>query len=137
MPVMLFSQVVYFDYLQDTGKSLKTSLSENWGIIVAILIANWVCVLLGFCMESAHLEKKTRGVLLSLSWLLFLSYFLLLLTVARKTYEGAVIWYFTFIVWSLYGVAFLLPWEKKNVAYNILDVFSKNVFGFILTISAL
>jgi len=33
------------------------------------------------------------------------------------------------ILWSLYGVAYQLEEEDKNIAYNVLDVFSKALFG--------
>ena len=35
---------------------------------------------------------------------------------------------FTFI-WLLYAVAFLLDFNTKNIAYNLLDLISKNCFG--------
>jgi bacteriorhodopsin len=37
-----------------------------------------------------------------------------------------------FIVWSLYGVAAILPFFIKNISYNILDIFAKNFFGLFL-----
>ena len=32
-------------------------------------------------------------------------------------------------IWSLYGVAAMLPSNYKNFSYNILDIFSKNFYG--------
>ena len=40
--------------------------------------------------------------------------------------------YFVFF-WSIYGIVALLPYEIKNMCYNILDLFSKNFFGLFLT----
>jgi hypothetical protein len=40
-------------------------------------------------------------------------------------------WYFCGI-WSLYGVASVLPYDIKNIMYNILDLFAKNFFGIFL-----
>jgi hypothetical protein len=40
-------------------------------------------------------------------------------------------WYFAG-VWSLYGVAAIMPYYWKNIGYNILDIFSKNFFGLYL-----
>jgi hypothetical protein len=39
-----------------------------------------------------------------------------------------------FIVWALYGVAAVFPYKEKNVAYNVLDIVSKNFYGVFLTI---
>jgi len=35
--------------------------------------------------------------------------------------------------WSLYGIVGLLPYYIKNTIYNILDLFSKNFFGLLLS----
>jgi bacteriorhodopsin len=40
--------------------------------------------------------------------------------------------YFLFF-WSLYGIVGLLPYYIKNTIYNILDLFSKNFFGLLLS----
>ena len=41
--------------------------------------------------------------------------------------------YWLFLIsWSLYGVAAFLPYVPKNIMYNILDLFSKNLLGVIL-----
>jgi bacteriorhodopsin len=41
-------------------------------------------------------------------------------------------WYF-FIVWSMYGISAMFPYTEKNISYNILDIFSKNFFGLFLS----
>ena len=35
-------------------------------------------------------------------------------------------------IWLLYAVAFLLDFNTKNIAYNLLDLISKNCFGIFL-----
>jgi bacteriorhodopsin len=40
--------------------------------------------------------------------------------------------YFLFF-WSLYGIIGFLPYYIKNTIYNILDLFSKNFFGLLLS----
>ena len=38
-------------------------------------------------------------------------------------------------IWLLYAVAYLFKYKEKNIAYNLLDLVSKNLFGlFILYI---
>jgi hypothetical protein len=36
------------------------------------------------------------------------------------------------IIWTGYGVAYLLDEEAKNIAYNMLDITSKAIFGVVL-----
>ena len=35
-------------------------------------------------------------------------------------------------VWLLYGFAYLMSYKTKNIAYNLLDLVSKNIFGLYL-----
>ena len=42
-----------------------------------------------------------------------------------------IFWYFL-VFWSLYGVAAFLQHKTKNVMYNILDIFAKNILGIII-----
>jgi hypothetical protein len=36
------------------------------------------------------------------------------------------------VIWTGYGIAYMLKEEEKNIAYNILDIMSKAVFGVVL-----
>jgi hypothetical protein len=38
------------------------------------------------------------------------------------------------VIWSVYGIVALLPLTEKNVGYNILDLFSKNLVGVMLSV---
>jgi hypothetical protein len=42
------------------------------------------------------------------------------------------LFYFIFIVWEIYGIVYLLPYNYRNASYNILDIFSKNFYGLFL-----
>ena len=50
---------------------------------------------------------------------------------AQLGHYKIIFWYFVGF-WSLYGVAAFLPHTAKNVMYNILDIFAKNILGVIL-----
>jgi hypothetical protein len=50
----------------------------------------------------------------------------------NTTKDKKILYFFFLISWSLYGVAAFLPYSPKNVMYNILDLFSKNLLGIIL-----
>jgi hypothetical protein len=43
-------------------------------------------------------------------------------------------WFF-FVVWSLYGISAFMPYILKNTMYNILDLFAKNATGLFLAYS--
>ena len=42
------------------------------------------------------------------------------------------LFYFVFIIWSLYGLAAFFPDIQKNSCYNILDLISKNFYGLLI-----
>jgi hypothetical protein len=42
-----------------------------------------------------------------------------------------VFWIFA-TIWSGYGIAYMFDEEAKNIAYNILDVTAKALFGVVL-----
>ena len=39
---------------------------------------------------------------------------------------------FLISIWSLYGVAAVLPTIPKNLSYNVLDIISKNFYGLFI-----
>jgi hypothetical protein len=41
---------------------------------------------------------------------------------------------FNFTLWTLYGIAYLLPYNMKNISYNFLDIFSKNINGLLISL---
>ena len=47
---------------------------------------------------------------------------------AVKTELGYKLFLFVFIVWSIYGVAAMMPTPYKNISYNILDIIAKNFY---------
>lgn len=48
---------------------------------------------------------------------------------AVKSKNARKIFYYTFIVWAIYGVAALMKTSTKNIMFNILDIFAKNFIG--------
>ena len=50
----------------------------------------------------------------------------------KKNIEKQSVYWFYFIIWSLYGIAALMKYEQKNTFYNILDLFAKNFLGIFL-----
>jgi bacteriorhodopsin len=53
---------------------------------------------------------------------------------AKESTIGRITFAYFVGVWALYGFASLFPYTYKNIFYNILDLFSKNVFGIFLAI---
>lgn len=45
-------------------------------------------------------------------------------------YNPTFYYYYFLILWTLYGMVYLLP-KKRNLFYNLLDIFSKSIFGLL------
>ena len=114
----------YFNNLSDFIKGNKKN-------IIIIGLANALMLLFGLLGEF-NVINYTTGVLLG--FIPFLYYY-------KKIYDEYInkdsrdqkgLFWFFFLVWSLYGAAALFPYSIKNTMYNTLDLFSKNLLGLVL-----
>ena len=136
-PTMLITLIFYLIFLKykDNNISYKLNFFELFNqefyTIIIILILNWLMLLFGYLGEI-NLIPVLLGVLLG--FIPFLTYYYIIYKkYALLSDDGLKIFFYFFIVWSLYGIVALLPYKIKNIFYNILDLFSKNFFGIFLS----
>jgi bacteriorhodopsin len=131
-PAMLLTLMVFLKSEDSTYNNLYDFIKENKQDIIKVAIAN-LCMLLFGLMGEYNIIKNEIAVLLG--FIPFVYYFNLIhkkfINKDTKKDKKNIYWFFV-IVWSLYGVAALLPYKNKNIMYNILDLFAKNLFGLIL-----
>jgi hypothetical protein len=157
---MLFTLCIYLDYLRNlnkekitnyvsdihdkSGKSKKSSNSlkllyesfqNNKETIIPIVILNAIMLLFGYLGE---VKLMNNYLAVSLGFLPFFAMFYIIYeNYAKFTSNGETLfWYFS-VVWSLYGLAAIMPYFWKNISYNILDIFAKNFFGIFLAYIAI
>jgi bacteriorhodopsin len=103
--------------------------SVDYKCYIIIVILNWLMLLFGYLGESKIISSM-KGLLLG-----FFFYAAMLLYmymyIIPKGCSLAVFIIFA-VIWTGYGIAYMLKEEEKNIAYNILDIMSKAVFGFVL-----
>jgi bacteriorhodopsin len=156
-PIMLISLICYMIFLRGSGEShvdIFSILSDNYAIIFSIVILNALMLLFGYLGEKNTIPL-VWGVLIG--FIPFIIYYYLIYNnfvksnTSTDTDTGAgadtgadpttaninntilkLFLYFLFF-WSLYGIVGLLPYYIKNTIYNILDLFSKNFFGLLLS----
>jgi hypothetical protein len=129
---MLVSFILFFKYLRNPSRGIrwKTSFQEEFSNIWKIVLANGLMLGFGFLAELGFLPNAL-GV--ALGFLPFAYIFKLLYSeYAKYTQIGRRLFYFSFLIWGLYGVAAVLPFSQKNTMYNILDLFAKNAYGLFL-----
>jgi bacteriorhodopsin len=133
-PVMLISLAMFFRHRDSTSPSSSVlSIFESYEIY-ACLAVNWIMLAFGFAMESAWIPD-VAGLIGGGLFLVGSFTFLAVLT-PIDTMSHVLFWV-TFSVWGLYGVAAAFNDVTKNVMYNTIDVVSKNCFGLFLFVYAL
>lgn len=131
-PTMLLTLTSYLS--NENNANLKEYIIKNKKFIIKIGILNMLMLLFGLAGELNCIDYNTSIIL---GFIPFIYYFKMIydkyLTTNTTTDKKRLYWFF-FIIWTIYGMAAFLPYEEKNISYNILDLFSKNFFSLFLVI---
>jgi len=137
-PTMLLTLIFYLIYLKYKDSNISYNLNffdlfnQEFYTIIKIFILNWLMLLFGYLGEI-NLMPILLGV--SLGFIPFLIYYYIIYKkyALSSNEDGLNIFFYFFIIWSLYGIVAVLPYKIKNMCYNMLDIFSKNFFGIFLS----
>lgn len=116
-------------------QTLSSFVSEHSQFISTVLALNMLMLLFGVAGEMNHIPQKKA---VALGFVPFVLYFVLIYV--RFIHQKSIaankvrLFYYFLVVWSLYGLVGLLPPVPKNTGFNILDLFSKNILGIILSV---
>ena len=148
-PIMLITLICYMIFLRGNGENhvdIFSILRGNYAIISTIVLLNALMLLFGYLGEK-NIIPLVWGVLIgfipfSIYYYLIYNNFVKSNTNTEADTDAAttninttilkLFLYFLFF-WSLYGIVGILPYYIKNTIYNILDLFSKNFFGLLLS----
>jgi bacteriorhodopsin len=136
-PTMLINLIFYLIFLDYRGKGISDNLSfgglfvKEFYTIVTVLLLNLVMLIFGYLSEISAIPRLLGVLLGSIPFLIY--YYIIYKNYAVLTNDGFKIYMYFFILWSLYGIVAVLPYNIKNILYNILDLFSKNFFGIFLS----
>jgi bacteriorhodopsin len=129
-PTMLLTLLAFLD--DNKKENLSDYIDDNKDFIIQIVVLNLTMLLFGYMGEKNYIDYKT-GIIIG--FMPFIYYFKLIYDKyinKNISQDKKNIFWFFFVIWTLYGVVAFLPYEQKNAAYNILDLFSKNGFGLYL-----
>lgn len=131
-PTMLVSTIVFFEYLNNKSKTIRLVdfIKERKDDVLKIVFYNFMMLLFGLLGELNIIDNK-KAVAIGFIFF-YLTFKLIYDKYAHKTDEGMKLYKFLVVVWSLYGVAALLPIKMKNISYNMLDIVSKNFYGLFI-----
>jgi bacteriorhodopsin len=129
-PTMLVTLMAYLDTKSYPG--LYSFIQNNTTLIKHVLLLNAGMLVFGLLGEFRIIHYVAATFI---GFIPFLYYYYML----HKEYikedtskDKIYLFWFFFVVWSLYGIAAWMPYAWKNTMYNILDLFAKNVFGIFL-----
>jgi hypothetical protein len=121
-PIMLLSTALF---LRHRGGA------PSGGALAACLLCNWAMLACGFAVERGRADRLLGLAFGGAAFVLSFTALSLLLDAADGLSLG--LFWAMYVVWGLYGVAAgALDEVRKNVAYNALDVVSKNFYGLFL-----
>ena len=102
-------------------------------IFTIIIILNSLMLIIGFSGES-KIIPKSYGFIGGMIFFL-LSFYTIYDNFVKNNFTNFLYLLVFIFIWLLYAVAYLFKYKEKNIAYNLLDLVSKNLFGlFILYI---
>ena len=134
-PTMLFSTIVFFKYQEkiENNKLEKFTIKEfyqdNKNDVNFIIITNCLMLLFGYLGEIKMISRE-QGLIIG--FIFFGLLFNRIYKYANNSELNKRMFKYLIIIWGLYGIAYMLPEEEKNICYNILDIFAKNFFGVYL-----
>tara|TARA_Y100001958_G_C21043710_1_gene412421 strand:- start:24 stop:698 length:675 start_codon:yes stop_codon:yes gene_type:complete len=132
-PIMLFTLIAFMEYKnkEDEKKlTLMDIFNNNFYKIIVILILNALTLLFGVFGE---LKILSRNICFIIGSILFCYAFYLIYTeFVNDILINKYLFWFNFIIWSFYGIAYVFSYKYQNICYNILDIFSKNINGLLI-----
>jgi len=140
-PTMLITLMAYLNHNKDISKyqgspyRIWDFLRDHKSDVLFVLGLNTLMMLIGLAGELGLAPIIFTA---AIGFVPFFAYFKRIWDNYVSGQQGGqlgqykiIFWYFV-AFWSLYGVAAFLPHTPKNVMYNILDIFAKNILGVIL-----
>ena len=133
-PSMLLTLMAYLDTSNNqVDTNLWEFIKKYSRVVVLVFILNWIMLGLGLVGELGLMNPRTSTLIGFIPFVLY--YYIIYQTFivdkdVSQTKKN--VFFYFFIVWSLYGISALLPYQQKNTSYNILDLFAKNFFGLFL-----
>jgi bacteriorhodopsin len=130
-PTMLMSTILYLEYIASTTPiNMRTFVKNNIKDVSLIMSLNMLMLLFGYLGEKGVLERKNACFLGFIPFVMCFSH--MYNKYGSKTPQGRKIVKYMFIIWSMYGLVYLLPNAPKNVSYNCLDLVAKNAWGLFI-----
>jgi hypothetical protein len=133
--VSMFGYLLYEQQLEQAPKDpplrLSSALRNNLDSVIQIVVSDLAMLSVGYLFEIGKLSKEVAVVY---GFLFLVNAFSIMYIKAGKSKVGKIFLSIMFVLWSIYGIAFILPTALKNSVFNITDLLSKNFFEVYITV---
>jgi bacteriorhodopsin len=119
-PLILLGIVLFYN---------NAARSVDYHCYFIIVALNWLMLLFGYLGEQKTISS-IKGLVIGFVFFAAMILYMYMYMIPKGSSLSVFIIFG--IIWSGYGIAYLLDEEEKNIAYNMLDVISKALFGVIL-----
>ena len=110
-------------------KNIKKSQLQNLLQYLVILVLNFAMLYSGYYGEVNKKQKlKSVGIGFVFFFLLYGVIYMKFLHNRYNRDNSMIFWAFV-VFWAFYGVIYEVEDEKRNIGYNVLDLFSKCFVG--------
>ena len=99
-------------------------------IFTIIIIFNSLMLMLGYAGEMKIIPKD-YGLIGGMVFFV-LSFYTIYNNFVKNNFTNFLYLLVFISIWLLYAVAYLFKYKEKNIAYNLLDLVSKNLFGLFI-----
>lgn len=97
---------------------------------VVILLLDLCMLASGYLAETGRINKITGLVLgFAFFFAMFAYIWMMYMNKGKNTFVATFTYFVFFIVWGIYGVAYMADEQTKNILYNILDLIAKAMMG--------
>ena len=138
MLVSMFSYLLYEEQLEknpnDPPLRLSSIMKDYSESITQIILSNFAMLSIGYLYEIGQISKR---IAFAYGFIFFINTFsIIYIKAGTKSSKGKTVFLIMFLLWSIYGIAFILPTSIKNSIFNITDLFSKNFFEVYISVLA-
>ena len=115
MLVSIFSYLLYEEQLEKNSAQpvrLSTIIKDYSESIIQIIISNFAMMSIGYLYEIGQIKRNVAFVY---GFIFLLNTFTIIYKQAgSKSNRGIVVFLITFLLWSIYGIAFIMSTKIKN-----------------------
>lgn len=119
-PLILLAIVLFYN---------TKARSVDYYCFLIIIVLNWLMLLFGYLGER-NIISSMKGLFIGFFFYAAMLLYMFMYTIPKGC--SLTVFIIFAVIWTGYGIAYMLEEEEKNIAYNILDVISKAVFGIVL-----